>query len=163
MSLISMAKGLMELNRTANLYALYQTDTTGYKYLKENSPHLISQLDSLTMEWTLIPKVVVRDIGSLENMLETYKENLELSALNPDSVPLPSGVSFPLYKKRMEKLFKFLEEEVKPVLQEMPIDVEEVKEDVATEFIEDDFSGDESGDDREETGEASSIKEQAED
>ena len=162
-SLISLAKDIMRVEQGTQLLALYKKDNKGYLYLKEFAPHLVSQLDSLTMEWTMVPKLFVMDLASLESMLDTYRENLKYSELTPNLVPLPKGVDFPLFKKKMETLLEFLENEVKPVLQNMPIDAEEVEDDVATEFIEDDFTGDESGDGGEGAEETGNTEESASD
>lgn len=147
-SLIAIAQSILQIERNATVLALYRRDNPGYLYLKKYAPHITSQLDEYTLNWTLIPKAVVFSEDSLHELVGVYRSNLEYRL--PD---LPQGVTEEQYLKMMNRLYDFLEDEVAPYLAKMPIS-EEVKEDATEELTGYDLNEDSGEDEREGSGEA---------
>lgn len=149
-SLLQTAKAIMQMERNARVLALNRTDNPGTEYLKTYAPHIMSQLDEYTLDWVLLPKAVVYSEDNLHSMVKIYRDLLDY-----DVPTLPKEVTREEYKALANRLYDFLENEVAPVLANMPpldINVEEVDlEDVAKNFEESDF-GDNAG---EGSGEAS--------
>ena len=119
------------------LLATYKQDNPGSEWLATNFPHLMSQLDSLTLGWTLVPKAIVRNADALTNMVAAYKTNMQygVSAVTPSE----SAMLHHSY----EELLSFLEVSVLPAIQKMPDDRKEVETDAFAEaFAEDDIGAD---------------------
>lgn len=115
------------------LMSEYQQDNVGSKWLSENFPHIISQLNSMTLGWTLVPKAIVRNSDVLTSMLAAYKGNLQYDT---------SSESMMLHHN-YEELISFLEVTVLPALRNMPDDRKETEMDAFAEaFAEDDIRAD---------------------
>lgn len=99
----------------ANMLAIYKQDNDGYVWLKANFPHLVVQLDDLTMGWTLLPKSVVRDPLSLQIIVQTYRDNLQYG------VPsyLPDGLTGAEFQAMMNKALDYITDSILPVLKRM--------------------------------------------
>lgn len=126
------------------LLATYKQDNPGSEWLATNFPHLMSQLDSLTLGWTLVPKAIVRNADALTNMVAAYKTNMQygVSAVTPSE----SAMLHHSY----EELLSFLEESVLPAIQKMPDDRKVVETDAFAEaFAEVDAEPDDGGQDEE--------------
>lgn len=126
------------------LLSTYKQDNPGSEWLAANFPHLMSQLDSLTLGWTLVPKSIVRNADVLTNMVAVYKTNMQygVSAVTPSE----SAMLHHSY----EELLSFLEESVLPAIQKMPDDRKVVETDAFAEaFAEVDVESDDGGQDEE--------------
>lgn len=120
-----------------SLIAMYQQDNPGYEWLGKNFPHLISQLDSLTLGWTLVPKAIVRNADVLTNMVDAYKTNLQYGV---ESIGESESA---MLHHSYEELLSFLEVSVLPAIQKMPDDRKETEPDAFAEaFAEDDIGAD---------------------
>lgn len=130
-----------------SLIAMYQQDNPGYEWLGKNFPHLISQLDSLTLGWTLVPKAIVRNADALTNMVAAYKTNMQygVSAVTPSE----SAMLHHSY----EELLSFLEVSVLPAIQKMPDDRKVVETDAFAEAFAEVYVEPDDGGQDEEVGE----------
>lgn len=156
-SLISLAKTLLQIQQNATALTIYRRDTPGYLYLKEYAPHIASQLDEYTLNWTLIPKAMVFNEEMLHQMVGVYRSNLEYG-ISPE---LPKEVTKEQYLSMVTRLYDFLENEVAPYLAKMPKPEveEEVDADVAKELEGYDINGDVGEDGGEDSKEAPDNKE----
>ena len=105
----------------------FKQDNSGSTWLKDNFPHLMSQLDSLTLDWTLIPKAALRNSTVLRQMVDSYKKNLEYGLI-PKSV-----VDEQAWLHNYENLLEFLDTTVYSALQRMPDDRKEFETDAFAE------------------------------
>ncbi len=143
-SLLGAVLSTSDFADSLSLIAMYQQDNPGYEWLGKNFPHLISQLDSLTLGWTLVPKAIVRNADALTNMVAAYKTNMQygVSAVTPSE----SAMLHHSY----EELLSFLEVSVLPAIQKMPDDRKVVETDAFAEaFAEVDVEPDDGGQDEE--------------
>lgn len=126
------------------LIAEYKQDNPGSKWLGSNFPHIMSQLDSLTLGWTLVPKTIVRNAAILTDMVAAYKTNMQYGV----SAVIPSESD--MLHHSYEVLLSFLEGEVLPIMQRMPDDRKELETDAFAEaFAEGDIESDDGGPDEE--------------
>lgn len=134
------------------LDSIYAKDNAGSIWLKANYPHLMSQLDAMTQQWTLLPKAIVRNAAMLKQLAESYRDNLKygspIEGTNEQQQRLMRSI---------EELLTFLETKVYPALQHMPEDRKEVETDAFAEaFAENDIERDESEEYSEAEGETQS-------
>lgn len=145
-SLLQTAKAIMQMEQNARVLTLYRTDNPGTEYLRAHAPHIMSQLEEYTLNWTLIPKAVVYNESNIHAMVPVYRDLLSVST--PE---LPKEVTVEEYKAIANRLYDFLENEVALVLANMPIPETETEvnlEDVAEGFEESDigdYAGESSG------------------
>lgn len=143
-SLLSVVLGTKNFVDSLTLITEYKKDNPGSEWLSSNFPHIMSQLDSLTLGWTLIPKAVVRNVSVLKDMVSNYRTNLEYGT--PGSNANYSGA----LRHRYDELLSFLEEKVLPAIQKMPDDRKETETDAFAEaFAEVDVEPDDGGQDEE--------------
>ena len=143
-SLLGAVLSTSDFADSLSLIAMYQQDNPGYEWLGKNFPHLISQLDSLTLGWTLVPKAIVRNADVLTNMVDAYKTNLQYGV---ESIGESESA---MLHHSYEELLSFLEVSVLPAIQKMPDDRKVVETDAFAEaFAEDYPESDEGGQDEE--------------
>lgn len=156
-SLFSFAHAVYERDLALTALALHHVDNPGTEYLKQYAPHLLAQLEDYTMNWLLVPKAIVYNEEALNHLIAVYQENLETGECPYVSKKMTAEQISIAY----DRLFKFLKTEVAPILAKMPKQERSEKEDVAEEFIEEDFNDDAEGVEGEESTETSDNKESA--
>lgn len=129
----------------AVLGSLYTEDNSGSIWLKENYPHLMSQLDAMTQQWALLPKTALRNATILKQMVDAYRRNLSYGV--PDNRLSPEVAQ--VQQRSIEELLTFLESKVYPALQHMPDDS---KKEIETDAFAEAFTEDDSGQDDRESG-----------
>lgn len=143
-SLLSVVLDTKNFVDSLTLITEYKKDNPGSEWLGSNFPHIMSQLDSLTLGWTLIPKAVVRNVSVLKDMVSNYRTNLEYGT------PGSNANYSDALRHRYEELLSFLEEKVLPVMQRMTDDRKETETDAFAEaFAEDDIDTDDEGEEQE--------------
>lgn len=117
---IALAKMVLEMQymqMSVQALVLHRKDNEGTLFLEKKYPHIIAELEDLTLDWILIPKMLVRSAEMLKVLVPIYRENLELG------VPaLPDGVTPQQYKEIMNKVLDYLEDTVCPLLEKMPVE-----------------------------------------
>lgn len=129
-----------------SLIEFYRQDNIGSIWLRDNFPHLMSQLDDMTQNWSLLPKTIVRNADILTQMVATYRSNMNCAV--PDDIQQEEQIA---WKQQVESVLTFLEGSVLKALQHMPNPVkEEDKTDAFAEaFAEDDIDTDDEGEEQE--------------
>ena len=115
---VTLAKLMLEMRYTqmsVTALMLHRRENYGSQYLSKKFPHILAELEDLTLDWTLVPKVVVSSPKMLTTQVKTYRENLSMAL--PD---LPPQVTPIQYRKMMEKILSYLENKVLPILEKMP-------------------------------------------
>ena len=117
---IFLAKMVLEMQymqMSAQALVLHRKDNEGTLFLSKKYPHILAELEDLTLDWTLVPKMLVRSAKMLKTQVPIYRENLELG------IPaLPDGVTPQQYKEMMGRILDYLEKEVCPLLEKMPVE-----------------------------------------
>lgn len=117
---IALAKMVLEMQymqMSVQALILHRKDNEGTLFLEKKYPHIIAELEDLTLDWILVPKMLVRSAEMLKALVPIYRENLELG------IPaLPDGVTPQQYKEMMERILDYLEKEVCPLLEKMPVE-----------------------------------------
>lgn len=108
------------MQMSAQALVLHRKDNEGTLFLEKKYPHIIAELEDLTLDWILIPKMLVRSAEMLKALVPIYRENLELG------IPaLPDGVTPQQYKEIMNKVLDYLEDTVCPLLEKMPVETKQ--------------------------------------
>lgn len=120
---IALAKMVLEMQymqMSVQTLILHRKDNEGILFLEKKYPHIIAELEDLTLDWTLIPKMFVRSADMLKAQVPICRENLELG------VPaLPDGVTPQQYREMVERILDYLEKEVCPLLEKMPVEIKQ--------------------------------------
>lgn len=120
---IALAKMVLEMQymqMSVQALILHRKDNEGTLFLEKKYPHIIAELEDLTLDWILVPKMLVRSAEMLKALVPIYRENLELG------IPaLPDGVAPQQYKEIMERILDYLEKEVCPLLEKMPVETKQ--------------------------------------
>lgn len=120
---IALAKMVLEMQymqMSVQALVLHRKDNEGTLFLEKKYPHIIAELEDLTLDWILIPKMFVRSDDMLKAQVPICRENLELG------VPaLPDGVTPQQYKEIMNKVLDYLEDTVCPLLEKMPAETKQ--------------------------------------
>lgn len=110
----NMILAMRQMQMSHRALEMFRMDNFGTRYLSENYPHIMAELEELTLGWTLIPKMLLRNASILEAQLAIYYSNLDLG------LPvLPEEVTPEQYRTLMNSLLIYLEAEVLPILKKM--------------------------------------------
>lgn len=146
----SLALAAREIMMSATALALYRKGNPGYRYIAQTYPHLITQIDDLTLGWTILPKAILVSAEVFRQYYDVYTSNLE-SGFYPN---LPEDLPPEEYKGMILKALDYVKNNILPLLEKMPHEQdglsgnllpEEVKNLGITEPSEEDFSEEDAG------------------
>jgi len=112
----SLALAAREIMMSATALALYRRDNPGYRYIAQTYPHLITQIDDLTLGWTILPKAILVSAEVFRRYYDVYTSNLE-SGFYPN---LPEDLPPEEYKGMILKALDYVKNNILPLLEKMP-------------------------------------------
>ena len=147
---LSMILAARDAMMSATALALYRKDNPGYLHVAQTYPHLVSQMDDLTLGWTILPKAIIGSADGFKRYYDVYTSNLE-SGFYPS---LPEEVTPEEYKEIILKALDYAKQNILPLLEKLQHNKqvlvgnllpEEVKNLGIAEPSEEDFSEEDAG------------------